>query len=97
MNIAKTVTDWVATARHPRPTAVHRNGLPAHARTAGLLARRRFKTFIVSGGGIDFMRPWSEKSMASRLNKSLEAGIKTKFELRNDKAGARGPAGVELH
>jgi hypothetical protein len=32
-----------------------------------------FKTFIVSGGGIEFMRPWTERFMASRPNRSSAA------------------------
>jgi phosphoglycolate phosphatase-like HAD superfamily hydrolase len=59
---SKAVIEWTATVRHPR---FHRPytqlvyqpmlELLAYLRTNG------FRTFIVSGGGIEFMRPWVEK------------------------------------
>jgi phosphoglycolate phosphatase-like HAD superfamily hydrolase len=59
----QTVRDWLATARHPR---FHRpyNSL-VYQPMLELLAYLRangFKTFIVSGGGVEFMRPWVEKA-----------------------------------
>ena len=58
----KTVLDWTATARHPRFKRPYTDlvyqpmlELLAYLRANG------FKTFIVSGGGIEFMRPWVEK------------------------------------
>jgi phosphoglycolate phosphatase-like HAD superfamily hydrolase len=58
----KTVLDWTATARHPRFDRPYTDlvyqpmlELLAYLRTNG------FKTFIVSGGGVEFMRPWAEK------------------------------------
>ena len=35
-----------------------------------------FKTFIVSGGGIEFMRPWTEKPTASRPSRSSAAAAR---------------------
>jgi hypothetical protein len=60
---AKDVLDWIATARHPRFNRPY-NGL-VYQPMLELLAYLRangFKTFIVSGGGIEFMRPWVEKT-----------------------------------
>jgi phosphoserine phosphatase len=56
------VRDWIATARHPtlnRPFTelVYQPQLELLA----LLRSRGFKTFIVSGGSVEFMRPWSER------------------------------------
>jgi phosphoglycolate phosphatase-like HAD superfamily hydrolase len=59
---SETVTDWLASARHPRFGRPY-NEL-AYQPMLELLAYLRgngFKTFIVSGGGIEFMRPWAEK------------------------------------
>jgi len=58
----RTVLDWLATARHarfkrPYTELVYQPMLELMA----LLRAKEFKTFIVSGGGIDFMRPWTEK------------------------------------
>jgi hypothetical protein len=58
----KTVLDWINTARHPKFNRPYTDlvyqpmlELMAYLRTNG------FKTFIVSGGGIEFMRPWTER------------------------------------
>jgi hypothetical protein len=40
-----------------------------------------FKTFIVSGGGIEFMRPWAEKVYGIPPEQVVGSSIKTKFEL----------------
>jgi phosphoglycolate phosphatase-like HAD superfamily hydrolase len=57
----KAVTDWTVTGRHPRFNRPY-TGL-VYQPMLELLAYLRangFKTFIVSGGGIEFMRPWTE-------------------------------------
>jgi hypothetical protein len=41
-----------------------------------------FKTFIVSGGGIEFMRPWTEKVYGIPPEQVVGSSIKTKFEIR---------------
>jgi phosphoglycolate phosphatase-like HAD superfamily hydrolase len=59
----KTVTDWIATARHPRFDRPYTDLV--YQSMLELLAYMRgngFRTFIVSGGGIEFMRPWTEKT-----------------------------------
>jgi len=42
-----------------------------------------FKTFIVSGGGIDFMRPWAEKAYGIPPEQVIGSSIKTKYEVRD--------------
>ena len=42
-----------------------------------------FKTFIVSGGGIDFMRPWTEKVYGIPPEQVVGSSGKTKFEMRD--------------
>jgi hypothetical protein len=44
-----------------------------------------FKTFIVSGGGIEFMRPWSHEVYGIPPEQVVGSSIKTKFELRDGK------------
>ncbi|KAA0074170.1 haloacid dehalogenase-like hydrolase [Tardiphaga sp. P9-11] len=60
---SRTVIEWTATARHPRFNRPYTQlvyqpmlELLAYLRANG------FKTFIVSGGGVEFMRPWVEKA-----------------------------------
>ena len=42
-----------------------------------------FKTFIVSGGGIEFMRPWVEQVYGIPPEQIVGSSIKTKFEIRD--------------
>jgi Phosphoserine phosphatase len=44
-----------------------------------------FKTFIVSGGGIEFMRPWTEKVYGIPPEQVVGSSIKTKYEWRDGK------------
>lgn len=58
----RTVTEWLATARHPKTGRPYTKMV--YQPMLELLAYLRangFKTYIVSGGGIEFMRPWTEK------------------------------------
>ena len=80
------VKDWIATARHPRfkrpyTECVYQPMLEllAHLRANG------FKTFIVSGGGIEFMRPWTEKVYGIPPEQVVGSSIKTKYEMRDGK------------
>ena len=80
----KSVTDWIATARHPQTRRLY-TGM-VYQPMLELLAYLRangFKTFIVSGGGIDFMRPWAEKVYGIPPEQVVGSSLKTKFELRN--------------
>jgi phosphoserine phosphatase len=57
----KVVTDWISTAKHPGTGRLFTEMV--YQPMLELLAYLRangFKTFIVSGGGIEFMRPWAE-------------------------------------
>ena len=108
---AKIVSDWLATARHPRFNRPYTElvyqpmlELLAYLRVNG------FKTFIVSGGGIEFMRPWSERVYGIPPGQVVGSSIKTRFEMRDgrptlfrlpainfidDKAGK--PVGINEH
>ncbi len=105
------VRDWVATARHPMTKRPYTEmvyqpmlELLAYLRASG------FKTFIVSGGGIDFMRPWTEKVYGIPPEQVVGSSIRTKFELQggspvlvrlpelnfiDDKEGK--PVGIQQH
>ena len=81
---AKIVTDWLATARHPQfkkpyTELVYQPMLEVLA----YLRANGFKTFIVSGGGIEFMRPWSERVYGIPPEQVVGSSIKTRFEMRD--------------
>jgi hypothetical protein len=80
------VRDWLDSARHPE------SGKPytemVYQPMLELLAYLRandFKTYIVSGGGIEFMRPWSEKVYGIPPEQVIGSSIKTVYELQGNK------------
>jgi hypothetical protein len=105
------VEDWLASARHPRFKRPYTDlvyqpmlELLAYLRAGG------FQTFIASGGGIEFMRPWTERVYGVPPERVVGSSIKTKFEMRDglptlfrlpqmnfidDKAGK--PVGINEH
>ena len=55
------VTRWITTARHPTLNRLYTDLVfQPMLELMDLLRQNQFKVFIVSGGGIDFMRPWVE-------------------------------------
>jgi hypothetical protein len=80
------VTDWLATARHPRfqrpyTELVYQPMLELLA----YLRAKGFKTYIVSGGGVEFMRPWVERVYGIPPEQVLGSRIKVKYQLRGGK------------
>ena len=76
------VRDWIATARHPTTKRPYTEMV--YQPMLELLAYLRangFKTFIVSGGGIEFMRPWSGKVYGVPPEQVIGSSIKVKFEM----------------
>jgi phosphoglycolate phosphatase-like HAD superfamily hydrolase len=58
----QTVLDWMASARHPRFNRPYTDLVfQPMLELLAFLRANGFKTFIVSGGGIEFMRPWTER------------------------------------
>ena len=108
---AAIVRDWLATARHfgtgrPYTGMVYQPMLELLA----YLRANGFQTHIVSGGGIEFMRPWSEAVYGIPPEQVIGSSIRTKYEVRDgkpvlvrlpeldfidDKAGK--PVGIQQH
>jgi phosphoglycolate phosphatase-like HAD superfamily hydrolase len=81
---ARIVEDWLASAKHPtlgRPYTefVYQPMLEllAYLRESG------FKTFIVSGGGVEFMRPFAERVYGVPPEQVIGSSIQTRYELRD--------------
>jgi len=107
----KTAANWIATARHPKTGKAYTEMV--YQPMLELLAYLRangFKTFIVSGGGVEFMRPWVEKIYGIPPEQVVGSSIKVEYELKNgtptlsrlpkvnfidDKAGK--PVGIHYH
>jgi hypothetical protein len=82
----KIATDWLATAKHPKFKRPYTECI--YQPMVELLAYLRangFKTYIVSGGGIEFMRPFTEKAYGIPPEQMIGSSIKLKYELRGDK------------
>jgi phosphoglycolate phosphatase-like HAD superfamily hydrolase len=78
-----TVSDWIATARHPTTGKLFTEMV--YQPMLELLAYLRangFKTFIVSGGGVEFMRPWTESVYGIPPEQVIGSSGALKFELR---------------
>jgi phosphoserine phosphatase len=83
----KIVKDWIATARNPvtRRPVLEMVYQPMVELLAYLRANG-YKTFIVSGGGIEFMRPWAERVYGVPPEQVVGSSIKTRFEMQDGKA-----------
>ena len=80
------VKDWLATARHPRFKRPYTELVfQPMLELLIYLRANEFKTFIVSGGGIAFMRPWVEQVYGIPPEQVVGSSIKTKLEMRDGK------------
>jgi len=78
------VADWIATARHPRFDRPYRECVyQPMLELLGYLRANGFQTWIVSGGGIEFMRPWVEEVYGIPPQQVVGSSIRTRFELRD--------------
>lgn len=80
------VTEWITTAKHPTTGKRYTEMVyQPILEVLDYLRANGFKTFIVSGGGIEFMRPWAEKVYGIPPEQIVGSSIKTKFEMRDGK------------
>lgn len=82
----RTVKDWIATATHP-VTKKHYNEMiyQPMLELLNYLRANGYKTFIVSGGGIDFMRPWMEQAYGIPPYQIVGSSGKMKYEIVDGK------------
>ncbi len=80
------VSQWIATAKHPQSDRVYTEMVyQPMLELLGFLRQRGFKTYIVSGGGIEFMRPWSQRVYGIPPEQVIGSSIKTKYEVHEGK------------
>lgn len=78
------VTDWLATSRHPRFDRPYNEMIyQPMLELLEYLRANDFKTFIVSGGGIEFMRPWVDKAYGIPSDQVVGSSIATEFDYNN--------------
>mgnify|MGYP001318633327 CR=1 FL=1 len=80
---AKTVDDWAGRATHPRFEKRYTELVyQPMVELLSYLRANGFKTFIVSGGGVEFMRAWAEQAYGIPPEQVVGSSGVTKFELR---------------
>jgi phosphoglycolate phosphatase-like HAD superfamily hydrolase len=105
------VKDWIATARHPRSNRPYTQMIfQPMLELLNYLRANGYKTYIVSGGGIDFMRVWTETVYGIPPEQVIGSSLKLKYTMRDagpvieklpevnfvdDEAGK--PVGIEQH
>ena len=80
----KIVSDWIESSRHPtsgKPYTAHI--FQPMVELIDYLKANEFAVFIVSGGGVEFMRPWTERVYGIPPENVVGSSIKTKYELRD--------------
>jgi len=80
------VRDWLASAKHPKTGRPYNEMIyQPMVELLRYLRANGFKTYIVSGGGVEFMRPWVEKAYGIPPEQVVGSTIKTKFDMRDGK------------
>jgi phosphoserine phosphatase len=81
---AQMVTDWMAIAKHPKTGRAYTEMVyQPMLELLDYLRANGFKTYITSGGGIEFMRPWAEQVYGIPPEQVIGSSIKTQFEVRD--------------
>jgi len=105
------VLDWIATAKNPVTKRLYTEMVyQPMLELVAYLQANGFKTFIVSGGGIEFMRPWTESVYGIPPDQVVGSSGKLQFELRDGRAvlmklpqvseiddGPGKPVNIQLH
>lgn len=80
----KVVQDWISTAQHPVRKKLYTDLVfQPMLELIKYLQANEFKTFIVSGGGIEFMRPWSERVYNIPRDQVIGSSVKTQYDYNN--------------
>ncbi len=80
----RSVRDWLATARHPKFNRAYTDLVfQPMLELLAFLRANEFKTFIMSGGGIEFVRTFSEERYGIPPEQVVGSSIATKYEVRD--------------
>ena len=81
------VLDWLKTYKHPKTGRPYTEMVyQPMLEILSYLRQNGYKTFIVSGGGVEFMRPWTERVYGIPPEQVIGSSIKTKFVIKDNKA-----------
>lgn len=77
------VLDWIASAHHPQTGRIYTEMIyQPMLELLDFLRANDFRTYIVSGGGIEFMRAWVEDVYGIPAEQVIGSSIETRFEMR---------------
>lgn len=83
---AAIVKRWLATAKHPKFRRPYTELVfQPMLELLGYLRANGFKTYLVSGGGIEFLRAFADESYGIPQEQVIGSSVKTKYEVRNGK------------
>jgi phosphoglycolate phosphatase-like HAD superfamily hydrolase len=78
------VKEWINNAKHPQTKKLYKQMVyKPMLELLDYLRANGYKTFIVSGGGIDFMRPWVEEVYGIPPDQVVGSSGKVKYEVNN--------------
>jgi phosphoserine phosphatase len=78
------VEQWISTAKHPKTGKLYTSMVfRPMLELLDYLRVNQFKVYIVSGGGIEFMRPWTKATYGIPPENVVGSSIKTKYEVRD--------------
>lgn len=82
---AKTAADWIETARHPKFQRLYTQCVyQPMLELIEYLKANDFEVYIVTGGGMEFVRPWAERVYGVPLRRVVGSSLKTKFEIHDN-------------
>lgn len=91
------VTEWASTARHPQKDQPYTALIyQPMLELLNYLRANQFKTFIVSGGGVDFMRPWAEEVYDIPKDQIVGSSIKVKYDYNDGNPEVRKVAELDF-
>ncbi len=78
----KIVSDWIATAHHPRFKRLYTECVyQPMLELMSYLRDNGFRIYIVSGGGVEFMRPWAPKVYGVPPERVIGSAAKTRYQI----------------
>lgn len=85
-DFSKAVVNWINTAKHPKTGKLFKEMVyQPMIEVLEYLRKNGFKTYIVSGGGIDFMRPWTQEVYGIPPEQVVGSSVKVAFEIHDGK------------
>jgi len=82
----KTIRDWLATSKHPKFKRPYTDlTYKPMQELLSFLRANGFRTFIVSGGSVEFMRPWAEKAYGIPPEQVVGSQQEVKFDMKDGK------------